>query len=135
MATIAINFGTGQGGAGFAQVILQSLANFGETNAQVVDYALTNQNSPLTPQPFPLVTGENVINQTNCPALANAGGLFICPGVGNGSLITLKGASGDTGIVLNLTAPTFIPFNVTPPTSLYLDVPSGACPTMLLVWV
>lgn len=135
MSTVAVNFGTGTGGIGFSQIILQALFNYGQTSAQSVDYWLTNQNSPLTPQPFPLVTGNNVVNQTNCPALANAGGVIIIPGIANGSLITLKGAAGDTGIVLNLAAPTFIPFNVSPPASFYLSVPSGSCPTMVLVWV
>lgn len=134
MPQTQINFGTGIGGAGFAQIVLQAFFNYGDTSAQSVDYALTNQNSPLTPQPFPLSSGNNTINQTNCPALANAGGVWLIPGPANGSLITLKGSTGDTGIVLNLAAPTFIPFNVTPPTSFVLSA-AGTVATFLLVWV
>jgi hypothetical protein len=134
MPTIALNIGTGSGGVGFSQITLQALLNFGEMSAQVVDYALTNQNSPATAQAFPLSSGNTTINATVCPALASAGGVFICPGPGNGTLLTLKGASGDTGIVLNLTAPTFIPFNVSPPTSFVLYAAS-TCATLVLVWI
>jgi hypothetical protein len=134
MPTTQINFGTGTGGVGWTQVSLVSTQNFGESSNNVVDYLLTNQNSPATPQAFPLSSGNNTINQTNCPALANAGGVWLIPGPANGSLITLKGATGDTGIVLSLAAPTFIPFNVTPPVSFVLSA-AGSVATFLLVWV
>lgn len=134
MPTVAINFGTGQGGTGFAQVGLSSFQNFGELSNQVVDYLLTNQNSPCAPQAFPLSSGNNTINATVCPALATAGGCFLIPGPTNGALLTLKGAAGDIGIVLNLTAPTFLPFNVTPPTSFVIDAAS-TCSTFVIVWV
>lgn len=134
MPTIALNFGVGTGGVAFSQIVLQALFNFGETSAPSLDYALTNQNSPATVQAFPILTGNTTINATVCPALTSAGGVFICPGPTNGTLLTLKGATGDAGIVLNLTVPTFIPFNVTPPTSFVLSAGSG-CPTLILVWV
>lgn len=134
MSQIAINFGPGVGGVGFAQVLLQSIQNFGETSNAVVDYLLTNQNSPCTPQAFPLASGNNTINQTNCPALASAGGAFLIPGPTNGSALTLKGVTGDTGIALALNAPTFIPFPVTPPTSFVINA-AGTVATFLIVWV
>lgn len=134
MATVALNFGVGTGGVAWSQIFLQSQVNYGETSNTVTDYALTNQNSPATAQAFPVNSGNTTINATVCPALASAGGVIICPGPTNGTLLTLKGATGDTGIVLNLTAPTFIPFNISPPSSFVLSAASG-CPTLILVWV
>jgi hypothetical protein len=134
MPTVALNFGTGTGGVGFAQIILQSTQNFGEETNTVLDYCLTNQNSPCVAQALPLSTGNTTINATNCPALPMAAGVWIVPGVTNGSIITLKGATGDTGIPLNLTCPTFIPFNTSPPSSFVLNS-TGGTPTLVLVWV
>lgn len=132
--SIAQNIGTGTFGIGFSTITLKANYNFGEEDATAVDYVLTNNNSPLTSQAINLVTGNNTINATVCPALPQAGGVFIIPPTGNGALLTLKGATGDTGIVLNLTAPTFIPFNVSPPASFVISAASSVT-GLVLAWV
>lgn len=128
------NFGTGSGGTAFAQVFLSATANYTqEATGTLIDYTLSNNNSPATVQAITLTTGNNTINSTNCPAIANAGGVWIVPGPANGSALILKGATGDTGIPLNLTCPAFIPFLVSPPTSFVLNSASGGAIT--LIWV
>lgn len=134
MPTVALTFGTGINGVGWSQLSLQTTFNFGQNTGEVMSYVLTNQNSPCTPQQFPLNSGNTTINATVCPALPEAGGVWIIPGPTNGSALTLKGATGDTGIALNLTAPTFIPFAVSPPTSFVINA-AATCSTMVLLWV
>lgn len=134
MPTVALTFGTGINGVGWSRVSLAATFNFGEDTNTVTDYVLTNQNSPCTPQQFPLNSGNTTINATVCPALPEAGGVWLIPGPTNGSALTLKGATGDTGIPLNLTAPTFIPFPVSPPSSFVINAAS-TCSTMVLLWV
>lgn len=134
--SIAINIGQGAGSGGteFAQVILQALYNFGQDTSTSVDYVLTNQSSPAVIQKLTLNSGNTTINATNCPALPMAGGVILIPPPTNGSSLILKGVAGDTGIALSLTAPTFIPFAVSPPSSFVLTA-GGTVSPLLLAWV
>lgn len=130
----ALNFGTNSGGVGFAQVILQALLNYGESTATAIDFVLTNQNTPATIQTINLTSGNNTINATNCPALPQAGGVFIIPPAIGGAQMTIKGISADTGIPLGLNLPTFLPFNAVPPTSFVINAASTVT-GLILAWV
>lgn len=136
MATTFLSIGTGvaASGAGSSTVNLGTLFNFTGAATPSVDYQLFNANSPAEVQVLALTSGANTINATNCPAIATAGGVWLIPPSGNGQTITLKGISADTGIALNLTAPTFLPFPLTPPTS-FIITTNGAISGFKLAWV
>lgn len=135
MATTYTNIGTTTGGAGASTTDLNVAFNLtGNNPGQSVDVQLFNPNSPAVVQVLNLVSGATTINATNCPALANAGGVVLIPPVGNTQAITLKGASGDTGIALSKVAPTMIAFDVAPPTSFVLTT-GGAITGFKLAWV
>lgn len=126
MATIFLNTGTGAGGIGASTTTLQVVFDFFQgQNGEAVNYSLYNPESPVTVQSINLISGANTINATVCPALATAAGMFILPPVGNGTTLTLKGVTGDTGIAIAFTgAPSFISFAATPPTSFVLTANS-----------
>lgn len=133
--TTFLPYGFGSGGVGTATLVLTGTFNFtGTTLGNAIDFQLFNSNSPCDIQILNLVTGANTINATNCPALATAGGVWLMPPTGNGQTVTLKGASGDTGIALSLSCPTFISFASTPPTTIVLTS-GGAITGYKLAWV
>lgn len=135
MATTFLPYGFGSGGAGTATVILTATFNFtGSTMGNAVDFQLFNANSPCDVQVLYLASGANTINSTNCPAIATAGGVWLIPPTGNATAVTLKGVTGDTGIALSLTCPTFVSFAVVPPTSFVLTA-GGAITGYKLAWV
>lgn len=121
MATTYLTLGVGTGGVATCTLNLTARFNFiGTTMGNALDFELFNANSPCDIQSLNLTSGVNTINATNCPAITSAGGVFLIPPAGNSTAVTLKGASGDTGIALSLTAPTFVPFTIVPPTSFVL---------------
>ncbi len=122
MVPTIIPIGTSSGGVGTSRVFLQATASFGFDDSDLINYALTNGYSSAAVQAINLVTGANTISASNVPALANAGGIFLCPPAGNATAITLKGVTGDTGIVLSKVAPTFISFDLAPPSSFVLTL-------------
>lgn len=134
--TTFIPFGaTNATGVGTSTINLTARFNFtGTTLGNAVDFQLFNAQSPCDVQSLNLVSGANTINAAACPALASAGGVWLIPPTGNIVTITLKGVTGDTGVALSMTAPTFLAFNSTPPTSFVLttsDVING----FKLAWV
>lgn len=122
MNNIAI--GTGSGGVGTSKTTLGVEINLDSELATIFDAELYNAHSPATAQLLTLASGANTISATNCPAIASAGGVVLVPPSGNTIAVTLKGISGDTGIALSLTAPTFLSFAVVPPTSFVLNAGS-----------
>lgn len=114
MATTNLTIGTGSGGVGTSTTTLSTVFNIAG-NGQAVDLSLYNAFSPAVVQSLDLASGFNAINTTTCPALARAGGVFLIPPAGNTQTLTLKGVTGDTGIALSLTAPTFLSLTTSPP--------------------
>lgn len=119
-----INIGVGSGGVGSLNLIIQAIANFDQQAAQMYDATLWNPTTPATLQTLSLTTGANTISASNCPAIAQAGGVVLIPPASNVVTMTLKGITGDTGIPLSLTAPTVWTFPTTPPTSFVLTTSS-----------
>lgn len=135
MSTLYYNVGTGANGVASATVTFQAIADwFQGQNGEMVNVQLTNPFSPAVVQSISLTSGVNTINSTNCPAIATAAGVFIVPPPANGTTITLKGASGDTGIAIAFTgAPTMLSFANPPPTSFVLTT-NSTITNLFLVW-
>lgn len=136
MATIFLNTGTNANGVGTSTVTLAAFFDYlqGPTG-ESVNFSLFNPQSPCTVQAISLISGANTISATNCPAIATAAGLFILPPPGNGTTLTLKGVTGDTGIPIAFTgAPTFISFANPPPTSFVITA-NSTLTNLLLAWV
>lgn len=137
MSTTFLNTGTGANGTGTSTVTLNAIFNIlaaGQAG-QAVNYSLFNPESPCTPQSLDLISGANTINATNCPAIATASGVFILPPRGNGTTLTLKGVTGDTGIPIAYTgAPTFLSF-ANPPISSFVIAANSTLADLILVWV
>lgn len=77
--------------------------------AQVTATAVENTNSPGQIDIVTLTTGANTITPPTGGATTRA--VTIIPPVSNTNTITLKGVTGDTGVVLHLTDPTSIGLN------------------------
>ncbi len=135
MSTTFLNVGTGSGGVGSATVTLQAFADwFAGQNGEILNFQLTNPSSPVVVQNIALASGANTINATNCPAIATAAGVFFFPPPGNGVTITLKGASGDTGLPVAFTgAPTMLSF-ANPPLSSFVLTTNSTLANFYLVW-
>lgn len=135
MSTFYYNVGTGANGVASATVTLQAFADwFQGQNGEMVNFELTNPNSPAVVQAINLISGNNTINATNCPAIATAAGVFIVPPPANGTTITLKGVVGDTGVAIAFTgAPTMLSFANPPPTSFVLTT-NSTITNLFLVW-
>lgn len=135
MPTVFLNVGTGANGVASATVTLQAFADwFQGQNGEMVNFELTNPFSPAVVQAISLISGANTINATNCPAIATAAGVMILPPPANGTTLTLKGVTGDTGLPIAFTgAPTVISFANPPPTSFVLTA-SSTLTNLLLAW-
>lgn len=136
MSTIFLNVGTGANGVAAATVTLQAFADWAQgQNGEMVNFELFNPQSPAVVQAISLISGANTISATNCPAIATAAGVFVIPPPANGTTITLKGLTADTGIPIAFTgAPTFISFANPPPTSFVLTT-NSTITNLYLVWV
>lgn len=109
-----ITIGPSSGGAGQAEITLVTKLTFNAA-AEVINYVLTNTYSPAFVEPKNLANGFNTITLPTTPR--QPGGVVILPQPEATYRSTLKGVTGDTGIVLHTTAPSFIPFHTTPPAS------------------
>jgi hypothetical protein len=78
-----------------------------------------NSSSECSIPALTLLSGDNTIT---VPTWA-AGVLIIVPTT-NDVELTLKGASGDTGIPISAEEPTLLPFRVTPPSSFIINAAS-----------
>lgn len=135
MSTIFLNVGTGANGVAAATVTLQAFADWAQgQNGEMVNFELFNPQSPAVVQAINLISGANTINATNCPAIATAAGVFIVPPAGNGTTLTLKGVTGDTGIPIAFTgAPTMISL-ANPPVSSFVLTTNSTITNLFLVW-
>lgn len=126
MPTQFFNVGTGAGGVGASTVTLEAVFNyFAGQNGQAVNFSLFNPNSPATIQSINLISGDNLIDATKCPALATAAGVFIMPPPDGGAVLTIKGVALDTGIPIAYTgAPSFLSFAATPPSGFVINANS-----------
>lgn len=97
----------------------------GDINLQQIEAAADNLNSPGSVQNYNLATGANTIT----PPSNATGATIIFPSM-NTVLVTLKGVSGDTGIVLRPTDPTRIGLNST--TAFILNAASGI--SIQIIW-
>lgn len=132
--TTFLNVGTGANGVASATVTLQAVADwFAGQNGEMVNFELTNPFSPAVVQAISLISGANTISATNCPAIATAAGIFILPPPANGTTITLKGVSGDTGIAISPTAPTMLSLT-NPPLSSFVLTTNSTITNLFLVW-
>lgn len=132
MATTHQNVGIGSGGAGVSLVSITAGFTI-STPGLALDTQLVNVNSPCTPQVLNLISGNNTINATTCPALPQAGGVVLIPPTGNGQALTLKGVALDTGLSISTVAPTVYSFSPAPPTSFVINA-GGAVTGFGLLW-
>ena len=109
-----VNVGTGSGGQGAATLTCQ-LTGSGN-NVQSLNIILpivTNGNSPLSCRVFNLNSGDNTINVPG----ANTGVGYVAilmPNAPSAVVVTLKGSSGDTGIVVGPSGPSVAQGNGAP---------------------
>ena len=97
----------------------------GDVNLQSVVSATENTNSPGSVQNYALSSGNNTIT----PPSNSTGATIVFPAA-NTVLVTLKGVSGDTGVVLHPTDPTRIGLNST--TAFVLSAASGI--SIQIIW-
>lgn len=135
MSTTFLNVGTNTNGVASATVTLQAFADwFQGQNGEMVNFELTNPNSPAVVQAISLISGNNTINASNCPAIATSAGVFIIPPPGNGTTISLKGINADTGIPIAFTgAPTMLSL-ANPPLSSFVLTTNSTITNLFLVW-
>ena len=74
--------------------------------------AAENTASPGSVQLYTLASGDNTITLPTGGSTVKAA--TIIPPAGNAQAITLKGATGDTGLVLSLTEPMTLTFKASP---------------------
>jgi len=128
------NIGYGSGGVGIATIGLQINASYGENVGNLLDYVLTNNNSPAVVQAVNLASGNNTFTTTTCPALATAGGVAIVPPLTSGATLSLKGITADTGIAINGAVPTVLTFANGAPPSQFVLTSNGTVNGVLLVF-
>jgi hypothetical protein len=89
-------------------------------------------NSPAVQQLANLVDGNNTITVPSVEDFV-VHGVAIVPPAGNTNQLTLKGASGDTGVLLSATDVSMLQFGDTVPTEIILFI-EGIIDGLRLVW-
>lgn len=92
--------------------------------------AASNSASPGQLSIVSLISGANTITPPTGGSTPKS--VTIIPPSGNTVTLTLKGVTGDTGVVLHLTDPTSIGLNS--PTATFVLTASGALAGLRLVW-
>lgn len=123
--------GTGSGGVGtsVARLEIKSQVN-GESEGTFFAANVSNANSPLYPQELSI----SAATFTAVSVPTKAGGVVIQPPASNTQTITLKGVTGDTGVLLSKTAPTTLTFDTTPPASIGILTGAGSAQTFKFYW-
>lgn len=114
MSTVTVKLGSGIGGVGLAEVSM--LANISvNSKADFLNYLLSNSNSPCFLESKDLANGANTISipTKSC-------GVLIAPSQDADFAATLKGVSGDTGILLAKRGLHMLTFDSPPPASFVL---------------
>ena len=126
----AYTIGPASGGVGQSvSTVSLTFSYGGNTPGTVLSFTVTNPYSVLYDELKTLASGANTIAVPD-----KAGGVWIVPPASNAVAMTLKGVTGDTGISLHLTSPTFITFAVA--TSRTFCLTAGATLTDIkFVWV
>jgi len=129
MATV-VTVGTGSGGIATRKVVTL-IEETDSARVQGIAVLTPNQesnaNSPAADEAKALVTGDNTITIPS-----TAAGVVIEPPAGGTVALKLKGAAGDTGVVLSKKAVTKLAFDTTPPADFILN--AGAAVTVVLYW-
>lgn len=114
-----ISIGPTDGGAGVSELALALYATLVNT-ATAVAYTVRNAKSPVLVEVLDLANGNNTINVPQNPR--RCGGVIIAPPEVATHRATLRGATGDTGIVLHENGPALLCFsNSAYPTQLVLN--------------
>jgi hypothetical protein len=127
--TVYQNIGGSTAQVGVSKTTLGVTFNMGNDDGTIVDTQLYNANSVCTVQ---LLTINNTFTAINSANFPECGGVFIVPPTGNTSTITLKGVTGDTGVLLNVSAPTFV---CLPDPPVAFGITTNGSVTFKLVWV
>lgn len=93
--------------------------------------AAPNSNAPGDMDVFSLAAGFNLITLPTGGTAPR--GATIIPPAGNAQTITLKGVTGDTGIVLSTTDPTSIAFSAATPATFGLTA-GGIIDGLRIIW-
>jgi len=93
--------------------------------------AAANEDSPGAISIYSLVSGANTI--TVPTGGSSPKGATIVPPAENTVTLTLKGVSGDTGILLSPTDPTSIAFGASPPVSFVITT-NGVLDGLRIIW-
>lgn len=107
-----------------------SVAFSGDVEAEIIGQATNNAASPGQTQIVTLSSGANTITPPSGGSTPTA--VTIIPPAGNTALITLKGITGDTGVVLHKTDPTSIGLNS--PTDTFVLTAGASIAGVRLVW-
>jgi len=103
----------------------------GDVTSTLSIQAASNASSPGDIQILTLASGDNTITLPTGGSVVKAA--TIIPPVGNSQTLTLKGITGDTGLVLSLTEPMTLTFKATPATT-FLLVAGGTITGLRIVW-
>lgn len=103
----------------------------GDVTATFTHTAAANAASPGSLQIYTLASGDNTITLPTGGSVVKSA--TIIPPSGNTQSITIKGVTGDTGLVLSLTEPTTLTFKATPATT-FLIVTGGIITGLRIVW-
>lgn len=96
------------------------------------DFAVVeNQTAPSAITLLSLASGANTITVPSSSGITVKGALLIPP-AGNTQTLTLKGVSGDTGVALSKTEPTFISFDTPPAT--FVITAGGTIAGFRILW-
>ena len=125
-----ITLGAGSGGVGTRTVtiscVLSSTVIANQDNFAPI---LSNANSNGGTTPIDLANGFNTITIPT-----TAGGCVFIPPTANVTTITLKGVTGDTGVVMKPSAPFVLAFANPPPASFGLTA-GGVIAGCLAIWI
>lgn len=101
----------------------------GDVEATII-HTVQNVLSPAQVVIQQLASGTNVITPPSSAVVPTA--ITIIPPAGNATAITLKGVSGDTGVLLHLTQPTSLAVGST--TTTFLLVAASTINGVRLIW-
>lgn len=104
----------------------------GDIQAVLPFSAAANASSPADIQVYTLNSGANTITLPTGGFTPKAA--IIVPPSGNLQTLTLKGISGDTGVVLSKTDPAVISFDTSPPANIVLTA-GGTITGLRIVWL
>lgn len=112
--------------------ITVTVTHTGDDDNSYSPTALPNTNAPTAISNVALTAGTNTIT-TPSTTVFQVRAAIIVPPTDNAGTLTLKGASGDTGISISGINPTLLTFSTTAPSSSFLLVASTAT-NISVIW-